>query len=327
VNSRVCERVGAGMGLALPGCMRKLGEAMWIANILLVGVAAFLGGQGLSAVADIALLRAMPAPTAMPLGASRTREPARSLSSEPILARNPFDSVTGSLLPVAHADAVEPAAEAYDPFHVPACAKVRAVVIASFTDPEASLAAFEVEGGEAVLRRKGGEIGASRVEYIAADRVFVREEGKICQAQLFGPPPVVLAKDRAPATPKPAEPGAVDPSLAKGIERLGPGRYRIERSVVERLLDDQAEIMKGGTIRPEKDGDRTVGVRLMGVRPDRLFGLLGMQDGDVMRSINGYEFSSPERMLEAYAHLREATELVVNFTRGGQATTSTYAIQ
>jgi general secretion pathway protein C len=304
----------------------RIGKAMWIANTLLVGVAAFFGAQGLGAVAKMALIRGMPplgvAPSASPTQGPNGQKP----SSDAILARNPFDSVTGSLVKVAHADEGAPE-DTYDPFNVPACTKLRAVVIASFSDPSASLAAFEVEGGEAVLRRKGGEIGPSRVEYIAADRVFVRDEGKICQAQLFAPAPVVLAKDRAPATPQPAGPGALDPVLAKGIERLGPGKYRIERSVVEKLLDDQSQIFKGGMMRPEKDGDRTVGVRLMGVRPDGLFALLGLQDGDVMRTLNGYEFSSPERMLEAYAHLRDATQLTIDFTRGGQATTHTYAIQ
>jgi general secretion pathway protein C len=303
--------------------MRRIGEAMWVANIVLVGVAAFFGGQGLSAVAQMAVVRGMPFGTA-PLDPPRaTDPPARTITSESILARNPFDSVKGSLIPVEHAD--DGSGDKYDPFNLPACTKMRAVVIAEFTDPEASLAAFEVEGGEAVLRRRGGEIGQGRIEYIAADRVFVREEGKMCQAQLFAPATIVQAKDRTPATPHAAD--GLDPAIAKGIERLGPGRYRIERSVVERLLDDQAEIMKGGMMRPEKEGDRTVGVRLLGVRADRLFGVLGFQDGDVMRTLNGYEFSSPERMLEAYAHLRDATQLRVEFTRGGQATTSTYAIQ
>ena len=305
--------------------MRRIGEAMWIANILLVGVAAFFGAEGLSAVAKMAIVSGMPPLGGAPLDAPRASDPpARTITSESILARNPFDSVRGSLLPVAHTDDVA-SAETYDPFHLPACAKVRAVVIAEFTDPEASLAAFEVEGGEAVLRRRGGDIGQGRVEYIAADRVFVREEGKMCQAQLFAPAAIVQAKDRTAATPR--APDALDPAIAKGIERLGPGRYRVERSVVERLLDNQAEVMSGGMMRPEKEGDRTVGVRIFGVRPDRLFGVLGFQDGDVLRTFNGYEFSSPERMLEAYAHLRDATQLRVEFTRGGQATTSTYAIQ
>jgi general secretion pathway protein C len=96
---------------------------------------------------------------------------------------------------------------------------------------------------------------------------------------------------------------------------------------MDKVLNDQSEITKGAMIRPERDGDRTVGVRLLKVRPDGLFGLLGLQDGDVMRSINGYDFGSPERMLEAYARLRQATQLVLEFSRGGTATTNTYDIQ
>jgi general secretion pathway protein C len=303
---------------------RRFDRGMWVANAAFVGVAAFFGAQGLSAVASMALSRvpALSPPAAPELAAADTH----ARNADAILRRNPFDSITGSLLKVAYAAPTESATESVDPRDAPPCAKIHTVVIAAFDDPEASVAALEVEGGP-VLRRRGGEIGTAKVEYIAVDRVFVRDAGKLCQAQLFAPPVATPAPAAEHKEATPHVDGALDPKLRDGITRDGPGRYRIERFVIDKLIEDQSEIMKGGVIRPEKEGDRTVGVRLAGVRPDRLFGVLGLQDGDVIRSLNGFDFSSPERMLEAFARLRNASQLTLDFTRGGQTTTYDYAIQ
>lgn len=307
--------------------MSRLRRGVWATEIGLVALAAFFGAEGLSSVAGIALSAHTPLVRAPPADV-KDESLTRPLSADPILARNAFDSVTGSLLPRATPDSLE--ADSSDPYDAPPCAGLHAVVIAAFADPEASIAALTTEAGTSFLRRRGGEIGAQHIEYITTDRVFVRDAttGKICQAQLFGaavPPP---ARERAPATPSAgAEASAIDPALARGIARVGPTDFRVDRSVIERVLADQSEVMKGGIVRPERDGDRTVGVKLSGVRPERLFGLLGLQDGDMLRSINGYEFSSPERVLEALARLPSATELRLDFTRGGQATTYNYAIQ
>jgi general secretion pathway protein C len=313
---------------------RRIRFVTTVALPLLVGLAAFFDAQGLSALAGMTVLRRV-LPSEAVLGeAPRTSAPplpcvdyagaepptcGQPPSAEIVLARNIFDSVTGSLLRQARADEIAPV-EPEDPLDVPRCTGVRAVVIASFADPEASLAAFEIEGGDAVLRREGGTIGEARVEAITAARVFLRAGGKLCQAALFAP---VVLKERSPATPQTVPSGgAVDPSLAKGIEQIRPGAYRIDRSLVDKLLSDPSAAARGGMIRPDQDG-----MRVLGVRPDGLLGLLGMKAGDTIRAINGYELTSPERMLEAYARLQTATELRVDFLRDGRETTSTYAIQ
>jgi general secretion pathway protein C len=301
--------------------LRRLERGMWAVQMTLVGLAAFFGAQGISAVLGMMLS----SPSFAAAGAQNVAAsdpPAKS--ADAILARNPFDSVTGSLIKVARADEGAPISESIDPRDAPPCAKVHAVVIAAFEDPEVSVAALEIDG-TAYLRRRGGAIGSAKIEYIAADRVFVQEDGRRCQAQLFAPPATPVPPHKE-ATPR-VDPGALDPTIAAGITRDAPGRYRIERSVVDKLIEDQSEIMKGAVIRPEKEGDRTVGVRLSGVRPDRLFGVLGLQDGDVIRSLNGFDFSSPERMLEAFARLRLASQLELDFKRGGQATTYSYSVQ
>lgn len=45
-------------------------------------------------------------------------------------------------------------------------------------------------------------------------------------------------------------------------------------------------------------------------------GALGMENGDVLRSVNGLDITSPENALDAYARLRSAEHLDVRVRRG-----------
>ena len=69
------------------------------------------------------------------------------------------------------------------------------------------------------------------------------------------------------------------------------------------------------------------GIKLFGLRPDTLLGTLGMQNGDKLQTINGFEVASPEKALEAYARLRTADHLNVQVNRGGQNMSIDYNIK
>jgi hypothetical protein len=55
---------------------------------------------------------------------------------------------------------------------------------------------------------------------------------------------------------------------------------------------------------------------LFGIRPDTLLGTLGLENGDRLQTINGFDMASPEKALEAYgvdinlAYLSEASDEV-----------------
>ena len=85
--------------------------------------------------------------------------------------------------------------------------------------------------------------------------------------------------------------------------------------------------MRQARIVPEQENGRVVGIRMFGVRPDTLLGVLGMQNGDRLQTINGFDMASPEKALEAYARLRTAEKLTVQVNRGGQNMNLDYNIK
>lgn len=248
-----------------------------------------------------------------------------STSASAILSRNPFDSVTGPLdgRPL---DIATPAGEVHNqdnPYDDPDCEGTKALLITQADDPEWSIAALAGSDGKATLRRQGDEVNGRTISYIGWDRVWMTSGGARCQAIVGKPATGGKVASVAP-TPRPAtstrrrRSRKVPPEIAAKIHKVSETEFNVERSVVDQILENQAELMRSARIVPEKDGDKVVGIRLFGIRPDSLLGTLGLENGDTLSSINGFEMSDPQKALEAYARLRSAERLTVSVKRKGK---------
>jgi general secretion pathway protein C len=325
-----------------------LKRQFWAVILLLTGIAAFFDAQGVTQLAgaglapDESALAAPPVVSRVPPVSSGGVS--HSTSAEAILSRNPFDSVTGDLHPaIAMAsDSVDagsaPPLDMSDPFNAPACDGVKVLIIAASTNPDWSFAAFSSTGapgaaaspdsGKSVLRRRGGEIDGKEVKYIAWDRVWLASGATLCQARMFYPaPPPSASAPRPAASPTATGGSGVAPDISKGIQKVGPNEYNIDRGVVDKILENQAELMRQARIVPETENGKVVGIRLYGVRPDTLLGVLGMENGDRLEKINGFDMASPEKALEAYARLRTADKLTVQLNRRGAETNLDFNIK
>jgi general secretion pathway protein C len=306
---------------------KLLKRHFWAVILALTTVAALLDAQGIMHVVGASLtpddrqLALAPLLAGMVPAAGATNP--HATSAEPILSRNPFDSVTGplNLPPPVDAEA-PPAPDLSDPFHAPECDGVRVLIITASADPDWSFAALELQQdkGKSLLRRRGGEVGGRTVNFVGWDRVWLTSGNQLCQAQMFKPP---ASADAGPAVapPPPVAAGGASPvgaEITKGIQKVGPTEFNVDRGVVDKILENQADLMRQARIVPEQENGKIVGIRLFGVRPDTLLGTLGMENGDRLEKINGFDMTSPEKALEAYARLRTADHLTVSVNRRGQ---------
>ena len=322
---------------------KLLKRHFWGVILLLVATAAFLDAQGIMQVVGARLgvdEKQLATPPVMARGATATASvDPHATNAEPILARNPFDSVTGplNLVPTATETAASSVAEIpppdlSDPYSAPDCDGVRVLIIAASADPDWSFAALEnmadkdKDKGKSYLRRRGGELAGKTVKFIGWDRVWMTSGSQLCQTSMFKPP----AAPSASAAPAPAPSGganAVSDDIKKGIQRLGPNEFNVDRGVVDKILENQAELMRQARIVPEQENGKVTGIRLFGVRNDTLLGTLGMENGDRLEKINGFDMTSPEKALEAYARLRTADHLTISLNRKGQEQNIDYNIK
>lgn len=305
----------------------------------LIAIAAYFQASGMgqlvaSSVSETAAPTAAPAaPLSAPASVANQDH---ATSAAPILSRNPFDSVTGPLdgKPVELPSQPDVAVNQEDPYSDPACDNTKVLLIMQSEDPDWSFAAFSGSDGKTVMRRQGQEFNGRTVHYVGWDRVWMTSGSARCQATMRDKVAVGAAPKPA-ATEAPADTSAtkrrssrkVSPEMAAKIHKVSETEFNVERSVVDQILENQAELMRSARIVPEKEGDKVVGIRLFGVRPDSLLGTLGLENGDRLSSINGFEVSDPQRALEAYARLRTADRLSVSINRKGKPMTIDFNIK
>jgi general secretion pathway protein C len=255
-------------------------------------------------------------------------------TADAIIARNPFDSVTGPLnaekitledVPVPGKSPIDNT----DPLTAPVCDAPTVFIVTESHDPLWSVAALQAPGEPRPrMHRVGDDVGGKKVEFIGYNprentpAVWLSSGTTLCQAMLFKTQPTLPAAPAAvaaapPPPPPSGGPNPVPADIASKIQRISDTEFNIDRSVVDKILENQAELMKSARIVPETKDGKVLGIRLFGIRPETLLGTLGLQNGDRLESINGFNMGSPEKALEAYARLRTASQLAVTVNRGG----------
>jgi general secretion pathway protein C len=317
---------------------RLLRRYFFAGILFLVAISALMNAQAIAQLVGVSLQpdeKELTSSFARGAPAPKSTATARAVSAAPILARNAFDHVTGPIgaAPTSDAAAEAPGAlDTSDPWNAPPCDGLRVLVIAASADEDWSFAAISGTDGKSQLRRRGGEVAGKKVWFVGWDRVWFESSGTLCQASVYGR----KEAPRAPAVPKPAASTSaaparggkpLDPALKQGIQKVSATEFNIDRGVVEKILENQAELMRQARVVPEQENGRVVGIRMMGIRADSLLGELGMQNGDRLQTINGFDMASPEKALEAYARLRTADKLTVSINRGGKNMNLDYNIK
>ncbi|QQR89513.1 MAG: hypothetical protein IPJ88_15115 [Myxococcales bacterium] len=266
--------------------------------------------------------------------ASKRRDP------KPLLKRNIFDSALGPLDQIPAPEATDGGPLVVDPNAPPPPCEGGIRLVGSFAFPklpEYSFAAIATSSQTGMLFRSGMSVDGNIVADIYPDLVFLRRSGGgLCTLSMFGQeamvrPPKASTASTATTTDKA---GAIKTrtgfgvdEISENIEKISDTSYNINRSLVTKLLEDQSAMMRAARIRPVKEGDRVIGVKLSAIRKTGLLGQLGLSNGDVLRTINGYDMSDPSAALQAYARLRNENSLTVSVLRDGKPVNMTYNIR
>jgi general secretion pathway protein C len=128
----------------------------------------------------------------------------------------------------------------------------------------------------------------------------------------------------APVPPRPGPPGPG--GSMTGVRQLADNRYEIERNVLDNTLGDLNKIATQARIVPSFKNGAANGFKLFSIQPGSLYSSIGIENGDVVQRVNGYEINSPEKALELYQKLKESGHVTIQLERGGQMITKEYNI-
>jgi general secretion pathway protein C len=296
----------------------RIKQAFPLILISMITLGAYAQARGLAHLFG-AHLRAAMAPVK---GRSQEKNPERITSAErtgdghAILARNPFDSITGPLDASQDPDSTREILQANNanPYADPICESLRVLLITTTDDPTWSFAAIAMGREKASLRRVGDTVGQHMVLAMAWDRVWMHSGASRCQSKLHGelamtkpiqPPNIGVQKSNVP------------PAIADKIRHIADHRYEVDRSIIEDVMAKHRDLLGSLRVTLAKESEGP-GLKLRGIRPNSLLGSLGILDGDVLQSINGFEMTDPMVAMQAYPRLLTADKLDVRVKRAGK---------
>src|SRR5262249_9733031 len=150
----------------------------------------------------------------------------------------------------------------------------------------------------------------AQVVKVVPKRVYFRNSGQLEYLEIDGAAPPAPTAVAAVAPPAPA-PLTGDPSeITSGVNCSG-NSCTVDRSLVEKLLTNTTmPATAASVVPPIKDGTPN-GFKLYAIRPNSIFGKIGLQNGDTIKAINGNEMTTPDAALALYSKLRNASHLGV----------------
>jgi general secretion pathway protein C len=122
-------------------------------------------------------------------------------------------------------------------------------------------------------------------------------------------------------------PPAGAPSAASDVRQLSENQYVLAKSTLNGALADMSTLATQARIVPSFKNGVSNGFKLFSIVPDSLYAKIGIQNGDVIRKINGYEMNSPDKALEIYQKLRDANRVEVELERRGETVRKSYSIE
>lgn len=93
--------------------------------------------------------------------------------------------------------------------------------------------------------------------------------------------------------------------------------YRMRITDFDETHENLGGLARDVRIVPAFEGGVARGFKLYSIRPESLLASCGLQNGDVLRSINGLEMNSPDKALEVYAKVKDAERLDLRIERKG----------
>jgi general secretion pathway protein C len=113
----------------------------------------------------------------------------------------------------------------------------------------------------------------------------------------------------------------------EGVREVGPNQYVIEGGVIDSTLSNLNTIATQARIVPSFKNGVANGFKLFSIQPGSLYASIGIENGDIIQRVNGYEINSPEKALELYQKLQQSSNVTLELERGGQVIRKQYTVQ
>ena len=291
----------------------------WTAHLAFMFIVALIAAKTINLFLESLILPAPREEARRPSTRRPTSEPVAQLQLERIAA------LTGLPLP-KEPEVQEPDEPAADPNAAPAKSGLRVKLLGTLGAEAVrwSIATIlDLNTQRAQTFAVGDKVLGAEIVDIQRERVILVNNKR--REYISSEPDGAVAS----YTPEPKHFGPQPPTggMGSGIKAVSDSEYEVPKAEVDKALSNLNELAMQARIVPAYKDGQAQGFKLFSIRPDSLDSKIGIQNGDVIRRINGNDINSPEKALEIYSRLRDASRIDIEIERNGTPVRKTYNVR
>ncbi len=232
----------------------------------------------------------------------------------PILTNGLFGkAIQGPLTLITNA----PTAAQAVPVTAPAELMLLGTAVGSFRETFA-LVRHTTKQEERVFRLGDMVFDAGRLAEVGKERAFIVINNK--KVELLTP---MTPPSAVPAT----QTAAGMAHAVTAVSSTGAGSYVIDQRALNAALDNPAQAMSDARLLPSQKDGKVEGFRASEVKPNGVFSMIGIKNGDVLLRLNDFPMDSPDKALQSFIALKGQNRLKLDIIRDGQPQTFNYDIR
>jgi general secretion pathway protein C len=309
----------------------------WTFQLFVLGVAGVLAARAVNTVLaeSLRLPPSAIAATAQPQAGDPAGDAKRSeVPTQALLERNVFQADRDDLNPTPETPEDASKQEANTNQCEKSSMRPKLVATVVSEDPTRSVAIFSDPSTNETVGHYVGDKLLDQATLLSIDWRKVKvDNGGHCETfsiEEDQPSHDASAVSAAPPPPPPPGGEGVDESkvaFGEGVKKTKDNEYEIPRAEIDNVLSNLNAVATQARIVPSFQNGKANGFKLFSIRPNSLYSKIGIQNGDVIQKINGYEINSPDKALEIYSKLKDASTITVDLIRRGKTQTLSYSIR
>jgi general secretion pathway protein C len=172
----------------------------------------------------------------------------------------------------------------------------------------------------------GSTVSGAKVVMILRNKVVLNIDGRD-ELLVMGIEKIRVSPPEAEKADTTSTPGKLPPRPARGVLGGQALNYNISRDLIQQSINNMAQLMSEVRMTPYLKDGNPEGFRLTQIKDGSLFRTMGLQNGDILMSINGQSILAAEDMMKAYGAIKEGNSFTVSIMRNNRPMTLNYGVR
>ncbi len=124
-----------------------------------------------------------------------------------------------------------------------------------------------------------------------------------------------------------APPAPVASRELPGVSRTSGSSWVIDHRALDSVLNNMGKVLTDARLLPYSENGKITGFRVSEIKPNGVFNLIGLRNGDILVKVNDYAIDSPAKGVQLLTGLRGESRISLDIIRNGQPAKLSYQIR